>query len=117
MLRQILAEQAPGDVIRAASREADDEVDRLAWIIERRCAHARERENGKATRELLVPAAIRRAAAIIRLKFRARKLGGGDLLTHASRGTRLLSQPHAEEGALAPVSKHGPQGRPLPSFE
>src|SRR5437762_2254125 len=71
----------------------------------------------RCARELLVPAAIRRAAATIRLKFRARKLGGGDLLTHASRGARLLSQPHAEEGALAPVSKHGPQGRPLPSFE
>src|SRR5204863_8978632 len=51
MLRQISAEQEPGNVIRAASREADDEVDRLAWIVERRGARARERENGKAKRE------------------------------------------------------------------
>src|SRR6185295_404935 len=51
MLRQILAEQAAGDVIRAASGKADDEVDRLAWIVERRGAHARERENDKAKRK------------------------------------------------------------------
>jgi hypothetical protein len=51
MLRQILAEQAGGDVIWAAGREADDEFDRLIRIILGRGISGQYCERTKAKRE------------------------------------------------------------------